>query len=365
MDNYTRAIILVIGVLGILAAVGVLIFYREALIQKLKEREKSESWLVFGEFLFTILSTGIATHFTVWELEFKQHPLRTPMVLATVVFFVFLAFYYKWLRDRVKDRDKEKLTVATAQFQQQFATLTAKLNTTEILLERHRRLGNQITGLVTRKIVRVREVAKKASTSVEDLIARDARENQIHTILRSIHDFFDFELKQTRPEGKMRIYLYVPEDLPDPRMLIFYKWNGQDEDCVIPPPEAMKLMSPQGVQSEIVRTYHLPGSARLALVPNCLTEPGFAKLVPNQDEYLKSMLSFKYKYHKDGAEAALVLSLDCDEPDFFSNDRFQEISHFLVEMLKRFEYEMLGLEIVAKLPPPLPKLLPASTPPSL
>lgn len=308
-----------------------------------KRHPSSEKTLAFLEYFLAILSTAIAASNKVWEFPFATRPLWTSIVLTATIFTGFLACYAKWLRDRVKEKDKEIV-----------ADLTMRLQTAQTLLDRHRRLTNQISGLVDRKIKRVRETVKKAATAIDDLTVLDARELQVHTILRSIYDFFLFDLRATRPAGQMRIYLYLPEEEPEPHMQIFYKWNGTNSDCVVPPENAMKLMSPEGIGSEIVRTYHLPGSAVLSLVPNCVT-PDFRKLYQNQDEYLKSMLSFKYKYQKNGTDAAMVLSLDCDEPNFFSDDRYREISEFLVEMLKRFEYEMLGLEIIAKLqPPPAP-----------
>lgn len=343
MDTLTKSRVVYTAWFGGLIGAYFLVTKRRALIAWCKKFESSEGVLAFLEFVFTVASTAVATHFKVWEMQLKLHPLMTGGSLALVLGFALLAGYAKWLRDRVKDRDKERVTL-----------LSAEIEKTQVILGRYKRLGAQIRGLVDRKIKRVRETARKPQTVIDDLIVKEARAVQIHTILRSIHDFFFFEIRNAYPQAKMRLALYLPTEEPQPRLEPYYSWDGENQGCINPAQESMLLMSPDGIPSEIVRTYHQAGDHCLRLIPDCEKQGDFHFHRIQQRQYLKSMLAFKYQYQKDGTPAALVLSLDCDQPNFFSADRYDEISEFLVEMLKRFEYEMLGLEIVAKLlPPPL------------
>ena len=45
----------------------------------------------------------------------------------------------------------------------------------------------------------------------------------------------------------------------------------------------------------------------------------------------------------------MVLALDCDQPDFFNEQRSEEVKTFMIEMMKRVEYEALTSDIISKL----------------
>ena len=47
---------------------------------------------------------------------------------------------------------------------------------------------------------------------------------------------------------------------------------------------------------------------------------------------------------KDGLKDAIILSLDTDQDCFFGRYEKEELSEFFIEMMKRFEYEMLSLQ---------------------
>ena len=332
----------VLAVLSVVACVGLilLIWKRRELVSLLKRWDGAEFWLAFVEGLGAFSAGAVAAAFKVWELDaWRQHPVRTPYAFRFAVGMTFLVIYAKWARDRVKERDKEKVR-----------ELTDALSRVSLRLDRFRRLGAQIRGLIQRKIQRVREVAKKANPTVQDLIIPEERATQVHTIIKAIFDFFHFELQQKKPGGRMRIGLYHPDELHT-RLVLAYSFDGQKSDCFHENPDWMQLNSPQGIRSEVVRAYHADGDHRLQLIPDCHSHSNFEWFRHEQRSYLSSMLTFKYQLQIDGVASALIVSIDCDEPNFFGPDRYEEISEFLVEMLQRFEYEMLGLEIVAKLPP--------------
>jgi hypothetical protein len=129
-----------------------------------------------------------------------------------------------------------------------------------------------------------------------------------------------------------------------------YSWDGEKDRCVHAHPERMQLASADGVGSLIVEAYHRPGDQHVSVVPDCLADRKFRFFTLAQETYLRSMIAFKYQANLDGTKTALILSLDTDEADYFSDERTSEISAFLVEMMKRFEYEVLSLELSRKIP---------------
>jgi hypothetical protein len=61
------------------------------------------------------------------------------------------------------------------------------------------------------------------------------------------------------------------------------------------------------------------------------------------------MAAFKHRLEIDGTQTAMVLALDCDEPNFFNEERSQDVKTFLIVMMKRVEYEALTSDIISKL----------------
>ena len=296
---------------------------RISVVTYLKRFENAEFLLGLIEALSAGAVGAVATGFKVWTKDmWGQHPVQAQYAILLVSAGTFIVFFGKWARDKVKDRDKEKVQELTAELQQ-----------VTLRLDRFRRLGAQIRGLIQRKIVRARKVAKKASPTVEDMLIPSERETQVHTIIASIYEFFMFELQGKRPEGRMRIGLYFP-NADHTKLIHAYSFDGENRNCFQDNSEWMQLNSPKGISSEIVRVYHAEGDQKLLLVPDCSTHPNFTFFRPEQRDYLKSMLIFKYLVQLDGAASALMLSIDCDEPNFFGKDRYDEISEFLVEMLK-------------------------------
>ena len=333
-----------LGVLAVLtvvaiAAIAWACWKRQFVVKCLKRWDGSEFSLAVVEGVFAFTAGGLAAFFKVWDGDMWTHrPVQTQYAFRFAFGLTICVIYAKWARDRVKDRDKDKVN-----------DLTRELEVEKLRLNRFRRLSVQIRGLIERKIERVRDVAKKPAPTVEDFIIRSQRQTQVHTIIQAIFDFFLWELRLQKPNGRMRLGLYIP-NADRTELVHAFSFDGEKRNCFSDNSDWMQISSPQGIHSEIVRVYHADGDHKLQLIPDPTTHPNFTWFRPDQKGYLKSMLIFKYLLQLDGASSALLLSLDCNEPNFFSNDRYEEISEFLVEMLKRFEYEMLGLEIVAKIP---------------
>ncbi|MEY2564916.1 MAG: hypothetical protein QOH88_3109 [Verrucomicrobiota bacterium] len=61
------------------------------------------------------------------------------------------------------------------------------------------------------------------------------------------------------------------------------------------------------------------------------------------------MIAFKHRLEMDGTATAMILALDCDKTGFFHKGRAEELRNFLIEMMKRVEYEALTSDITSKL----------------
>jgi len=319
-------------------------------VQTLKQLRNPEWLLGILELIFGLGSALVVGTFKVWDLAVWNANAETTLrALGATLVCAFLAFYAKWAAGRVQERYAAKIL----QLENELRDVQSELRKTQEKFDKWRRMTAQIGTLIGRKIERIREVVKREPT-IQDLLTPSERETQVHRILQMIHSFFFFELQGQKPEGRMRLALYVPAD-GHSRLELAYSWNGETVGCVTEHGDCLALNSPQGIRSEVVRTFHQNGDKVLRIIPNCETDD-FSYFSDEQRSYLKSMLSFKYRLQLEGIESAIVLSLDCDEEGFFAKERRREISEFLVEMLRRFEYEMLGVELVAKLQEAQPRL---------
>lgn len=332
------------------SAACLLIWRRQDVVTKLKKWETSEWWLAVTETVSTVAAGFFLARFKVWDTSSWNGPDHLRLTLYALSGFLstaFLAFFAKWTRDKVKERDKDKVKT----LEEQIATKEATLRTVTDSLDSRKRLSSQISGLIERKISHTRQTLKRPVKHA-DLLMPTERETHVHTILQAIHEFFYFDLRQRNPTAKVRLGLYLPDPTAS-KLKLFYSWDGTKQSCFQHAhPQYMRLNSPQGILAEIVKTYHSGGDRHLSLIPDCekAEQAGTFKFFHHrQHEYLKSMLSFKYLFELDGTEAALILSLDCNESGFFGTGRQAEITEFLVDMLLRFEYEMLGIELVGKL----------------
>ncbi len=324
---------------GVLASGIAFYLGRSWLVDQFKKFGPSDILLTLGEALFAFAAGGFVEHSHLQKRESwdnTAHSEHTLIVLALAAEFGLLALVAKWLLDKVKERDREKVI-----------ELSAELAEATKALANWRRLVSLIRGLVESKIERVSR-ALNAAPGASHLPSLVERQTQVQTILQLIHRFFLFDLEQRSPgKHQMRLGLYLP-DSSHSKLELFYSWDGTTQDCFgTIAPEAMMLTSPQGIFSEISRAYHLAGTRRLIIIPDCAAAAAagdFRFFTTLQNEHLKSMLAYKYVFKHLGTEDALVLAIDCNATGFFTKDRAEEIIEFLDEMLVRFEYELVGLE---------------------
>jgi hypothetical protein len=125
------------------------------------------------------------------------------------------------------------------------------------------------------------------------------------------------------------------------------EWDN--ENCVNDNPEQLRISSAEGIKSKVVECYHLQGDHKFIAVANCSNDASFEYFRQGQSEHLKSLFAFKHRLEIDGMPTAMVLALDSDEPDFFNEERAEAVRTFVIEMMKRIEYEALMSDVLRKL----------------
>jgi hypothetical protein len=250
--------------------------------------------------------------------SWQAHPVENSYALAAAMWLVGIVYLLDWLRDRVKYEIAQKLI--------ELASDRDRLRSER---DRWVRLAKQTQKLIDRKI----EALRKRTPFDYEV--------QIHTILKCLHEFFSFEIQQVSAGAKLRLALYAASaDLS--RLELMYSWNGHAQGCVREHPERMQLNSPKGLRSIVAHTYHRNGSNPVFTVPDCASDPDFEYFDADQKPYLRSMFALKYPASIDGTETALILTLDTDQVGFFSNERSGEVMTFILEMLRRLEFEFLN-----------------------
>lgn len=275
-----------------------------------------------------------------WVAPPPQFVVIVPFGIAVFLAATSVKVLLAWSKDREKTEIRqlnETLDLKAAEIQ-------------EMRMERNRsiRFATQVRKLIDRKLDGIRALVKEDTISLDQYLNAWDRDLQVHTILKSIHEFFHNELTVRRPDGVLRLALYIPNKEMT-QLELLKSWDGEHENCVSQHPERMKLVSGGGLKSIVAETFHLAGDHQLTVVSDCAGDSTFAFFTDEQKNKLRSLIAFKYQLPLYGTESALVLSLDSDEPNFFQTTKAAEITDFLVEMMRRFEYELLNLELTNKL----------------
>jgi hypothetical protein len=200
---------------------------------------------------------------------------------------------------------------------------------------------------VQRKIEKLRPILRKYRTgeAMPAGLPWQPREQAL-TILQSIHGYIFQLLNEFAPGSTLRLGVYLPA-VGRQQMELTLSWNGHAHDCYSRTPGKMLLVNATGIYSIVVRTFHSPGNHVLHLTPDPKKELGFEFWTARQHEQLRSIAAFKYQLEIDGTESALVLEMDCNAAGFFDESRREPLSELLVEMLRRFEYELICAELPA------------------
>jgi hypothetical protein len=335
---------IVVSLMGTEAVLGVTLFkYRRKIAAFVQKWRQSDNILAIWETVLLFTAAAVSSLTDLWKLTtWSEHPIRVQYAFSLVISLSAWALITKLFRESLKEAVKSRV--------EELEHGLAKERE-----DRDRRLlqNSQIRKLIDRKLDRFRELAKRDAVAPEEVIEAWNPSLQVFTVLKSMHEFFLLELRRKKPSGRLRLGLYLP-DREMNSLVIRYSWDGERDGCIGNHPEHMRLVSAAGSTSEIVRTFHLRGDHEIGLVPDCAGDRSFRFWDEEQPKYLRSLLCLKYQLQLDGMQSALVLSLDCDEPNFFSSERAEEFRTYVVEMLIRVEYELVSAELRSKFQNPLP-----------
>lgn len=249
-----------------------------------------------------------------------------------------------------KDKEKERIL----ELEKTVGIRDDEIANLKQLRNRTIRITNQIRAVVDEKLNRLLDVVDSGNITFEDYIDALNPREQLQFIIITIFKFFEPELDPGR-QLRVGVYLKDPKDLTILRP--FFGWDGRDSDCFKSDhSEFLRLNDFGGTKSIVVQAFQSP--APLIVIGSCEEAERARTFVffhPDQRERLKSMVAYRHEWSLGGSRGrrdALVLALDTDQDHFFSRFDSEQLTEFFVEMMKRFEYEQVGLTFQAKLQPP-------------
>ncbi|MCE9536338.1 MAG: hypothetical protein K8R65_08010, partial [Nitrospirae bacterium] len=248
------------------------------------------------------------------------------------ILFVAISYLREGLKDAFEKNIKQ-LEVARDNFKEQRDSLI--------------QISLQIRNIIDKKMKRIETLRGKEIITRNEFVEALNPDEQVWLILQSIYEFFQYKLPVRNPIATLRIGLYLRDEIRQVLQPAF-SWDGKTKHCMSDNSTQMALASPNGVFSVIVQCYNSKEDPAIIIVSDCEKDPGFDFFRPQQKQYLKSMLAFKYKTEHDGITDALVLALDCNVINFFNLKQADELKAFLIEMMKRIDYELLSAEVSIK-----------------
>ena len=178
---------------------------------------------------------------------------------------------------------------------------------------------------------------------------------QVHVLLALLHEFFRRDIPVAESGASLRIALYTRHPVHTSRLTVAYSLDGSEsERCISQESEEfMVIDDPRGPQTVVMQLYH--SKSDFIVISDCESaDPkDFRYLRDQQRAYLKSLMVFKHVTNA-GAQNALILSIDCGIPHFFRTEDTHQLRSFLVEIMKRVEYEVTTLDLL-RVPNPLPQ----------
>jgi hypothetical protein len=316
---------------------------RTAITAWLRARRWTHFPLKIAEWVWSLIGAAIADFFDVFKasswVSSGSHPYSAVFAVLSLGFLVLATGY---LKDGLKESDEERIQ-----------ELTRSRDKLKKQRDSWVQIAVQIRNVIERKMKRVETLSRLPKVIDGDFVRALDPENQVKLIVQSIYEFFSYELHLKRRDAKLRLGLYM-RDRERSGLAPVYSWDGQRHNCMTANPDYMALGNPRGVTSVVVQCYNTRKDPALIVVDDCLNDPTFEFFRPEQKEYLKSMMAFKYRTEHAGTSDALVLALDCDEPKFFLQENSEELQTFLVEMMMRIDYELVIADAAAKVTPAPP-----------
>jgi hypothetical protein len=304
-------------------------------------RQAARKWLSTGgwkigtakgfAYFFAVATTATIGWFEPWKpVTWTTNEVGAVYGLLLAATWGTCGIFAEWARTCNDTTDRDEL-----------AKLRAAHEATEKQLDNWVRGSTQIGSVLGKKVKVFRELSRSKAITLKEFLAALASDQYV---FHNVHAIYEFVQRKLPAGAKLRIALYHCQQN---EMVPLYSWDGEKANCINPNPEAMRTNSSEGIHSTVVQCFH--STTGIVHVADCLADEQFQHFRPGQSEYLKSMIAFKHRLEMDGTATAMILALDCDQTGFFNKGRAEELRNFLIEMMKRVEYEALTSDITSKL----------------
>lgn len=285
-----------------------------------------------GAYAAAVSTTIVLGWFEPWKPTSWAAPASAVEGIIWAALFGSIGLWFDWAREAISLTHREQLEAAQED-----------LRVTQQQLDDWVRATVQTGSILDHKLKTARELSREKQIAFPRFIEALDPQEELFRHLYVIHEHITVGLK---PGSKLRLALYTAEN---DRLVPRFSWNGHARNCVKDNPDELQISSSEGVKSKAVECYHLQGDHRFIAVANCDADPTFKHFRVGQSDYLKSLFAFKHRLEIDGTQTAMILCLDCDEAEFFNDERAESIRTFFIDMMKRVEYEALTADVIRKL----------------
>jgi len=309
------------------------------LLRRLQVSASIRYLAVFLELAGAILLTAIAGIGKLWDLNLWKTELASMLVPLSWFSGAFAAMaMIRVFQAAAKDKDQKEIK----DLQDKITQIDGIKNETQNRLDVFLELVVQIREVIDSKGRRVIEALRTGHlNSYADLIAALNPGQQARLLIQAVHVYFSRKLKAGH---RIRVGLYLLKRSPR-QLERAFAWDGQAEDCFSGKSQPYFDLDQIGEATSVL-VQILRSDEAVSVYSSCEKEHHdkdslFNYLHPDQKNYLKSLLVFKYVFKAQEDAEAMVVTLDTDQDGFFQDNLETDYSLFLVEVAARLEYEFV------------------------
>jgi hypothetical protein len=329
-----------------------LTFWQRATLIQLKRNKATFHYFIEGsEWVLAIAISLVATFFELYKKDTwvcTNQSLVGSSAILTAVTTIYICV--KGLSAAAKKKDSEEIAALQTEKTALSEALGKAERKTNLLVEQRDKVlevTTYVRKIVDSKMTRLAACLDgKEAINMADITKALDPAGQVNVIIRTTFYYFE---KEKRPDAQMRLGIYArnPDDLNELKRI--YSWDGKTVDCFKRSGKELgRLDDPEGIKTQLLKSFH--SSDTILIIESCpkAAERGEFNYFPGQQNYLKSMMLYKHVFEHNGTKDALILTLDSSEEALFKNKDEQEIRIFLLEMMKRVEFELRFLETLTK-----------------
>lgn len=335
----------VLSLVAVILTTSTLYWWRKRIIGLIHGNDTFRGVFYIAEPVLAFVLGGLVTAANLFKGETWANPpahflLSVPAALAALIGSVGVKVLTSYSKDREKAMIKE-LNIQNTETEGRFDSIKRQRDHTI-------QVTNYVRAVVDEKLKRLLDAYRDDTPlTPERYLEALAPREQTQFIINMIRQFF---AKDLPPTGRLRVGVYMRESADDPRLFPAYGFDGKSTDCFNRDNQKhMCVDDADGAKSVIVQAYR--ADEPLTLISSCAEahrDGHFDYFHSDQASYLKSMVAYKHVWPRGGRKDALIVCLDCDQDGFFGRFISAELKEFFVEMMKRLEYEQIGLMIQAR-----------------